>query len=72
MARTYSFRDLVQRADPDFEYEGAYPVAYRFKGKAFRDRGGQAGARAYTPPRLTLADDSGVLLLPDGARLLLP
>lgn len=72
MARTFSFRDLVQRADPDFEYEGTYPVAYRFRRREFRDAGPQGGAAAYTPPALTLADDSGDLLLPNGDRLLLP
>lgn len=40
---TRSWRALVEAADPDFYFEGRYPVVYEFPGNPKRDSGPEGG-----------------------------
>lgn len=42
---TISFRTLVLRVDPDYNFESNHPIVYRFPGKTGlkRDKGADAG-----------------------------
>lgn len=44
---TYNWRDLVLKADPDFEFEGRHPLVYLWdRGNERRDPGDDGGPYA--------------------------
>ena len=44
--RTRSFLSLVLDADPDYQFERRFPIAYRFRGRTFRTDAENSGAYA--------------------------